>query len=95
MNYDFKHQDYYNILFIYIPFQLISSPCDFVEHIRKENGPLMKGNQNARNSLMYFKIKKVFSRAHVRSLGQIARNEHDQYEQIIAFVLIQVHIGSR
>ena len=36
-------------------------------------------------------IKKVLSRAHVRSLGQIARNEHDQNEPTIAFVLIQVH----
>ena len=42
----------------------------------------------------HFKIKNVLSRAHVRSLGQIARNGHDQNEPTIAFVLIQVHKGS-
>ena len=63
-----------------IPFLRISSPHDFMKCISGKLS-LWRKKLIARELFLPDKIKNVLSRAHMRSLGQRARNAHDQSEQ--------------
>ena len=72
---------------------------DSIRLKRKELQSKMYLTQTQTHSLTHkavnsFQDKESVFPTHVRSLGQIARNGHDQNEQTTAFVLIQVHEGS-
>ena len=62
--------------------QRFSNPRDFVKYVR---GKMSLGIKEliAQKLLLRGKIKKVLSRAHLCSLEQRARNEHDQHEQTL------------
>ena len=65
-----------------ILFLRISGPRDFVKHISGKLSLRWK-ELIAQKLLLRGKIKKVLSRAHVRSLEQRAWNTHDQSEQTL------------
>ena len=70
------------ILIMCIPFLGIGSPRDFVKCISEKLGLWTKKLIALKLSLRG-KIKKVLSRAHVRSLKQRAWNVHDDSEQTL------------
>ena len=65
-----------------IPILRISYPRDFVKHISGKMSLWRKALIDQK-LLLRGKIKKVLSRAHVRSLEQRRRNAHDRSEQIL------------
>ena len=65
-----------------IPFLRISSPRNFVK-CTGEKSRFWRKKLIARKLLLPGKIKKVLSRANVRSLERRARNAHDQSEQTL------------
>ena len=73
----FNFTDSLFILVMCIPFLHISGPRDFIKHISGKMSLSWK-ELIAQKSLLHGKIKKMISRAHVRSLEQKARNAHDQ-----------------
>ena len=81
------------ILVMCILLQLISNPLDFVKYLYGKMSLLRK--ELIAQKLLHGKIKKVFSRAHVCSLEQRARNAHDQNEQILLsslHLLLSLHL---